>query len=74
MGIPLVGSDVPGFYRDPPDDQIVVRWYQMGSMMPFFRAHAHRKTNRREPWTFSDDIREEIKKTIILRYQFIHYL
>ena len=27
VGISFVGSDIPGFYGDPPDDQIVVRWY-----------------------------------------------
>jgi alpha 1,3-glucosidase len=37
-------------------------------MMPFFRAHAHHNTNRREPWTFSDGIREKIKNAIVLRY------
>jgi alpha-glucosidase (family GH31 glycosyl hydrolase) len=74
VGLSLLGSDVPGFYRDPCDDQIVVRWYQMGCMMPFFRAHAHRLTNKREPWTFSEEIREKIKNTIVLRYQFLHYM
>ena len=43
----------------------------MGCMMPLFRAHAHRKTNRREPWVFSTETRERIKDSIILRYQFI---
>ena len=70
-GIPMVGSDIPGFYGNPKDEEIVVRWYQMGCMMPLFRAHAHRKTERREPWVFSPETRERIRDSIILRYEFI---
>mmetsp|Transcript_43128 Transcript_43128/g.41464 ORF Transcript_43128/g.41464 Transcript_43128/m.41464 type:complete len:158 (+) Transcript_43128:1-474(+) len=73
-GIQLIGSDIPGFYRDPPEEQIVVRWYQFGSMMPYFRAHAHRKTSRREPWLFSEATRLKLENIIILRYQYLQYL
>jgi alpha 1,3-glucosidase len=34
----------------------MTRWYQAGSFQPFFRAHAHIDTARREPWLFGDDV------------------
>ena len=35
-GMPFVGADVGGFFRDP-EEQLLVRWYQTGSLQPFFR-------------------------------------
>eukprot|EP00347_Sterkiella_histriomuscorum_P020664 403336941 len=73
-GISFVGSDVPGFFFDPEDEELVVRWYQLGAMMPFYRAHAHEHTKRREPWTFSKETLEAIRNAINLRYRFLPYI
>jgi alpha-glucosidase (family GH31 glycosyl hydrolase) len=45
------GADVGGFFGNP-DPELLVRWYQLGAYYPFFRAHAHHDTKRREPWLF----------------------
>lgn len=45
------GADVGGFFGNP-DTELLVRWYQLGAYYPFFRAHAHHDTKRREPWLF----------------------
>ncbi|KAL1527089.1 hypothetical protein AB1Y20_015772 [Prymnesium parvum] len=47
--IPFVGADVGGFFGDP-SPELLVRWYQAGAYMPFFRAHGHLDTVRREPF------------------------
>ena len=73
-GISFIGSDVPGFFKDPEDEELVVRWYQLGALMPFFRAHANENTKRREPWTFPEKIFEAIKEAINLRYLILPYM
>ncbi|TNV84184.1 hypothetical protein FGO68_gene8692 [Halteria grandinella] len=73
-GLTFIGSDVPGFFNDPPSDEFVVRTYQIGSLFPFFRAHAHHDAKRREPWTFGPDICDKIRASIQLRYKLLPYL
>ncbi len=61
-GVTFVGSDVPGFFNDPIcpkgkfDEMLVLRWYQLGCFMPFYRAHANCDTKRREPYLFSEKL------------------
>lgn len=51
----IVGADIGGFFGNP-DTELLVRWYQLGAYYPFFRAHAHHDTKRREPWLFGYDL------------------
>jgi alpha 1,3-glucosidase len=71
-GIPHVGADVGGFFKNV-DEQLLVRWYQMGAFSPFFRAHAHIDCKRREPWLFSDTAINAIRNAIRKRYSFLPY-
>ncbi|RVW28249.1 putative glucan 1,3-alpha-glucosidase [Vitis vinifera] len=50
-GMTFSGADVGGFFGNP-ETELLVRWYQLGAYYPFFRAHAHHDTKRREPWLF----------------------
>lgn len=50
-GYVFAGADVGGFFGNP-ETELLVRWYQLGAYYPFFRAHAHHDTKRREPWLF----------------------
>lgn len=47
VGLSFCGADVGGFFKNP-EPELLVRWYQMGAYQPFFRAHAHLDTGRRE--------------------------
>ena len=49
--VPCAGADVGGYFGNP-EPELLVRWYQIGAYYPFFRAHAHQDTKRREPWLF----------------------
>ena len=49
----------------------IFNYVKYGAFNPFFRGHANQGTKRREPWCFSDETREEIKKSIELRYKLI---
>ncbi|XXQ35577.1 Glucosidase II subunit alpha [Plasmodiophora brassicae] len=72
-GLPFVGADVGGFFKDP-DPELLVRWYQAGAYQPFFRGHAHIDTARREPWLFGEDNTWIIQQAIRDRYSLMPYL
>lgn len=61
------GADVGGFFGEP-DDELLVRWYQLGTFNGFFRAHAHIDTKRREPYLKSQPTQGYIRDAIRLRY------
>ena len=66
-GMPFVGADVGGFFGNP-DAELVWRWYQIGAMQPFFRAHAHLDSKRREPWVFEEPWTGRMRNAIRMRY------
>ncbi|CAG8540535.1 11107_t:CDS:10, partial [Funneliformis mosseae] len=66
-GLPFSGADVGGFFGNP-DPELLVRWYQTGAFQPFFRAHAHIDTKRREPWLFGEPHTSYIRDAIRQRY------
>lgn len=70
VGYHFAGADVGGFFGNP-SSELLVRWYQAGSMQPFFRAHAHIETQRREPWLFGEVVTNKIRKALRLRYSLL---
>ncbi|KAL7424252.1 glucosidase II [Cryptotrichosporon argae] len=66
-GMSFMGSDVGGFFGNP-SLELLVRWTQAGAFMPFFRAHAHIDTKRREPYLYDELIRGLLRDAIRLRY------
>ncbi|KAK0399118.1 hypothetical protein QR680_002906 [Steinernema hermaphroditum] len=71
-GIPHVGADVGGFFKNV-DEQLLARWYQAPAFQPFFRAHAHIDCKRREPYLFSERTKNVIRYAIRTRYSFLPY-
>ncbi|KAK7282257.1 hypothetical protein RIF29_10900 [Crotalaria pallida] len=71
-GVSFSGADVGGFFGNP-EPELLVRWYQVGAFYPFFRAHAHHDTKRREPWLFGERNTELIKDAIHVRYALLPY-
>ncbi|CAO3661753.1 unnamed protein product [Umbelopsis ramanniana] len=71
-GIPFAGADVGGFFNNP-STELLVRWYQAGAFQPFFRAHAHIDTKRREPWLFGDPYTSMIRSVVRERYALLPY-
>ncbi|XP_054826887.1 neutral alpha-glucosidase C isoform X2 [Eublepharis macularius] len=72
-GISFCGADVGGFIGNP-DPELLVRWYQVGALQPFFRGHANRNTRRREPWLFGKENTKIIREAIKERYSLLPYL
>ncbi|XP_047340438.1 probable glucan 1,3-alpha-glucosidase [Impatiens glandulifera] len=71
-GIAFSGADVGGFFGNP-EPELLLRWYQLGAYYPFFRAHAHHDTKRREPWLFGERKTELIREAIRTRYTLLPY-
>ena len=71
-GISFSGADVGGFFGNP-DTQLLLRWYQAGAYQPFFRAHAHIDTKRREPYLFGDEFTSKIRSILRTRYALLPY-
>ncbi|PTU21046.1 hypothetical protein P175DRAFT_0436529 [Aspergillus ochraceoroseus IBT 24754] len=69
-GYPFAGADVGGFFHNP-SKELLTRWYQTGIWYPFFRAHAHIDTRRREPYLIAEPFRSIITQAIRLRYQLL---
>ncbi|CUM52441.1 unnamed protein product [Debaryomyces tyrocola] len=69
-GMPFGGADVGGFFGDPAKD-LLTRWYQTGIWYPFFRAHAHIDSRRREPWVAGDPYTSIMRDAIRLRYSLL---
>lgn len=71
-GVGFSGADVGGFFGNP-EPELLVRWYQAGAFQPFFRAHAHIDSKRREPWLFGEPYTSQIRTAIRNRYHLLPY-
>lgn len=67
VGMPFAGADVGGFFGDP-SKELLTRWYQTGIWYPFFRAHAHIDSRRREPWVAGEPYTSIMRDAVRLRY------
>ncbi|KAI4203579.1 MAG: hypothetical protein LQ350_001769 [Teloschistes chrysophthalmus] len=66
-GFSFSGADVGGFFGNP-SKELLTRWYQAGAFYPFFRAHAHIDSRRREPYLAGVPYTEPITQALRLRY------
>ena len=69
-GLTFAGADVGGFFKHPTPE-LMTRWYQAGSFQPFFRAHAHIETPRREPWLFGEGVLATLRDVVRTRYSYL---
>ncbi|XP_038066335.1 neutral alpha-glucosidase AB-like isoform X2 [Patiria miniata] len=71
-GIPFIGADVGGFFKNP-EPELLTRWYQAAAFQPFFRAHAHLDTKRREPWLLPPNMMDIVRTAIRTRYALLPF-
>ncbi|CAG9766974.1 unnamed protein product [Ceutorhynchus assimilis] len=72
VGLPFYGADIPGFFGTATEE-LLVRWYQIGIWLPFFRAHAAQGSPRREPFRFGNETQAILRKNMQLRYKHLPY-
>ena len=72
-GVAFVGNDIGGFNKNC-SEELLIRWYEAGVFLPFFRNHSAITTRDQEPWAFGERAEKIIKKYIELRYKFLPYI
>ena len=63
-------ADVGGFFGNP-QPEMLVRWYWVGAFSPFFRAHAHLDSKRREPYLLDEPYKSTVRDILRLRYSLL---
>ena len=71
-GTPFVGSDVGG-YSGTSSPALFARWMALGSVSPFFRAHAEKSAPPMLPWDFGTEVRDASRAIIEARYRLLPY-
>ncbi len=74
-GMAFAGSDAGGYSgRAESTADLFTRWMALGSVSPFFRAHAEKNARRQEPWAFDAATRDAVRELIRERYALLPYL
>jgi alpha-glucosidase len=72
-GQPFSGPDVGGFHGDPAPE-LFARWFELASLLPFFRGHSEKEACRKEPWSFGPAIEVHVRAAIERRMRLLPYL
>ncbi|XP_007886783.2 lysosomal alpha-glucosidase [Callorhinchus milii] len=73
FGIPLVGADVCGFHGNS-NEELCVRWTQLGSFYPFMRNHNDLHQQSQEPYVYSKTAQAAMRKALFTRYSLLPFL
>ncbi len=72
-GIPFFSHDIGGFIG-LPDDELYIRWAQLGLFSSHSRCHGAGDRTHREPWYFSEQACDIFRKFDRLRYSLMPYI
>ncbi len=72
-GIPFVGADIGGFW-EASNGELLVRFAQLGALMPFCRNHNALGNPDQEPWAFGEVYENAYREAIETRYRLLPYL
>jgi len=72
-GVPFVGVDIGGFWEDS-NGELLVRFVQLGALLPFCRNHNAMQNLDQEPWAFGEPYESAYRNAIETRYRLMPYL
>lgn len=72
-GVPFVGADIGGFW-DASNGELLVRFAQLGALLPFCRNHNAMNNPDQTPWGFGELYENAYRKAMETRYQLLPYL
>lgn len=71
-GLGYISSDLGGFAMGEKDEELYIRWLQMGVFNPIFRPHGSGIPS--EPIFFSEEAQRIVRDAIKLRYRLMPYI
>ena len=72
-GQPFVGADIGGFVEDG-SMELLLRWYQCGTLTPFCRNHNCAGQRDQYPWVYGGAAEDLVRAAIALRYRLMPYI
>jgi alpha-glucosidase len=72
-GQPFVGADIGGFVEDG-SMELLVRWYQCGTLTPFCRNHNCAGQRDQYPWVYGGAAEDLVREAIAFRYRLMPYI
>ncbi|KAG9322556.1 hypothetical protein KVV02_001841 [Mortierella alpina] len=72
FGIPFTGSDICGFNGNA-QEELCLRWHQLGALYPFARNHNDIKGTDQEPYVWPNTVLPAAKRALEIRYSLLPY-
>lgn len=75
IGYSWWSHDIGGHMGGVHDEELALRWFQLGVFSPINRLHSSMSQfSSKEPWTYSRNTNEAMKKFLTLRHKLLPYL
>lgn len=75
IGYTWWSHDIGGHYHGVHDEELTLRWMQLGTFSPINRLHSSDNPfNSKEPWRFNDMIFNSMRYFLQLRHRLVPYL